>query len=80
MPGPFLGNGSVNTFPQQRIDAQQKRYIWKKGASLLSVTRSYLEDNWGDQVSSVRASVKKGLERVKLKYLHPYKPLPGKGW
>jgi hypothetical protein len=28
---------------------------------------SYLEDNWGDEVSSVRDSVKRGLERVKLK-------------
>jgi hypothetical protein len=26
------------------------------------VPRSYLEDNWGDPVSSVRESVKRGLE------------------
>jgi hypothetical protein len=35
-----------------------------------SVPRSYKEDNWGDQVSSVRESVKRGLERVKLKNHH----------
>jgi hypothetical protein len=60
----FLGNGSINTFPQQRIEAQQWRYCWKLG---VSVPRSCLEDNWGDQATSVRASVKRGLERVKLK-------------
>jgi hypothetical protein len=27
---PFLGNCSVNAFPQQRIDAQQYRYCWKR--------------------------------------------------
>jgi hypothetical protein len=27
------------------------------------VPRSYFEENWGDQVSSVRESVKRGLER-----------------
>jgi hypothetical protein len=28
------------------------------------------KDKWGDQVSSIRESVKRGLERVKLKNLH----------
>jgi hypothetical protein len=32
--------------------------------------RSYKEDNWGDQVSSAWESVKKELERVKLKNLY----------
>jgi hypothetical protein len=40
-PGPFLGNGSVNTFPQQRIDAQPWRYSWKRGFSVWSVLRWY---------------------------------------
>jgi hypothetical protein len=26
----LLGNGSVNTFPRQRIHIQQKRYCWKR--------------------------------------------------
>jgi hypothetical protein len=29
--GPFLGNGSVNTFPQQRIRTQQLSDCWKRG-------------------------------------------------
>jgi hypothetical protein len=33
------------------------------------VPRSYLEDNWGDPISSVRESGKRELERVKLKNL-----------
>jgi hypothetical protein len=32
--------------------------------------RSYLEDNWGHQVSSVQESLKRGLERVELNNLH----------
>jgi hypothetical protein len=28
---PFLGNGSVNTFPQQQIHMQQQSYCWKQG-------------------------------------------------
>jgi hypothetical protein len=27
---PFLGNGSVNTFPRQRVRMQQKRYCSKR--------------------------------------------------
>jgi hypothetical protein len=30
----------------------------------------YLEDNWGDQVSSVQQSVKRALGGVNLKNLH----------
>jgi hypothetical protein len=52
MPWPFLGNGSVNTFQQQRVDTQQWRYCWKRGISMWSVPRSYLKDNWGDRVSA----------------------------
>jgi hypothetical protein len=66
IPGPFLGNGSVNTFRQQRIDTQQKRYSWKRGVSTWSVPRSYKEDH----SSSVRVCVKRGLVRVKLKNLN----------
>jgi hypothetical protein len=32
-----------------------------------SMPRSYLEDNWGDQVSSIKESVRRRLERGKLK-------------
>jgi hypothetical protein len=52
--------------------------LLETGISVQSVARSYKEDNWGGQVSSVRESVKRGLELVKLKNLHCYKPLPGK--
>jgi hypothetical protein len=43
---------------------------WKSCISTWSVPRSYFEDNWSDQVSSVQASVKRGLVRVKLNNLH----------
>jgi hypothetical protein len=33
------------------------------------VPKSYKKDNWGNQVSSLREYVKRGLERVKLKNL-----------
>jgi hypothetical protein len=54
---PFLGNGSVNTFQllgsifiiMQQLDYNKR----KKGVSTCSVPRSYLEDSWGDLVSSV---------------------------
>jgi hypothetical protein len=62
IPGQFLGNGSVHTFQQQRIDAQQWRYCWKWCVPAWSVPRSYKDNNWGDQVSSVRESVRRGLE------------------
>jgi hypothetical protein len=32
-----------------------------------SAPRSYLEDNWGNEVSSVQEFMKRGLERVKLR-------------
>jgi hypothetical protein len=54
--------------------------------SMLSVLRSYLEDNWSDQVqlscqlSSAWEAVKVRPEHVKLKNLHCLKPLPGNGW
>jgi hypothetical protein len=35
---------------------------WKHGVSTWSVPRSYLEDNWGASVCSVRECVKTGLE------------------
>jgi hypothetical protein len=35
---------------------------WKRGVSTWSVQRSYLEDDRGDPVSSIRKYVKKGLE------------------
>jgi hypothetical protein len=36
----------------------------------LARAKSYKEDNWGDQVSFVQESVKRGRECVKLKNLH----------
>jgi hypothetical protein len=65
--GPFLGNGSVNTSESTR----NNRDTAGNGMfSTSSVPRSYKEDNWGYQVSSVRESVKRGLKSVKLK--NPY--------
>jgi hypothetical protein len=43
---------------------------WKRGVSTWSVQRSYLKDNWGGPVRSVRESVKRELESVKLKNIH----------
>jgi hypothetical protein len=54
----FLGNGLANTFPRSSRGTAGKR-----GVSARSVPRSYIEDNWGDQVSCVLESVKRGLER-----------------
>jgi hypothetical protein len=62
IPGPFLNNGSLNTFPRQRIGGQQWRYCCKQGVSAWFVSMGYKKDNWDDQVSSVRESVKRGLE------------------
>jgi hypothetical protein len=36
--------------------------LLERGVSAWSGTRSYKEDNWGDRFSSVRESVKRGLE------------------
>lgn len=58
---PFLGNSSVNTFPQQRINIQQRRYPSILGVSTCSVSRTYKEYNWGDEVGSVQESVKREL-------------------
>jgi hypothetical protein len=44
--------------------------LLERSVSMWSVPRSYLEEKWGDQISSVSESVKKGLERVKLYNLH----------
>jgi hypothetical protein len=37
----FLGNGSVKTFPRQRIRKQQYSHCWKRGASTWSVLKCY---------------------------------------
>jgi hypothetical protein len=63
--GPFLGNGSVNTFPKQRVDANNRGTV--RSGVFYSVRK---EDNWGDQASSVVESVTEGFERVKLKNLY----------
>jgi hypothetical protein len=41
IPEPFLGSGSVNTFPLQRIRMQQSKYCRKQGVSAWSVLRCY---------------------------------------
>jgi hypothetical protein len=38
---PFLGKGSVNTFPRQRLRMQQSKYCWKRGVCVWSVLRCY---------------------------------------
>jgi hypothetical protein len=45
---PLLGNGSVNTFPRQRITIQEWTVL-----SARAVPRSYKEDNWGDQINTL---------------------------
>jgi hypothetical protein len=52
---PMLGNGSVNTFPLQRIRE------WTV-LSARAVPRSYKEDSWGNQVRSVREYSSVGRE------------------
>jgi hypothetical protein len=44
--------------------------LLETGFSTRSVARSYKEDNWGDQISSVLETVKRDLESVKQKKLH----------
>jgi hypothetical protein len=46
---------------------------------LWSVLRSYKEDNWGDRASSVRESMKRRLQNVKLKNPDCQKPSLGNG-
>jgi hypothetical protein len=44
--------------------------LLETGFSTQSVPRSYKEDNWADQVSSVWESVMKGLEGEKMKNIY----------
>jgi hypothetical protein len=44
---PFLGNGSVNTSPRQRLRIQRGKGV----LSTRSVPRSHKEENWGNQLS-----------------------------
>jgi hypothetical protein len=44
--------------------------LLEMGVSTRSAPRSYKEDKWSDQVSSVRESMKTRLGRVKLKSLY----------
>jgi hypothetical protein len=73
---PFLGNGSVNTFPLQRITHTTIELLLETVFSTRSVQSGYKEDNWGDPVScqltgiSARETVKIGFEGGKLKNLH----------
>jgi hypothetical protein len=48
IPAPFLGNGSVNTFPRQwkTVSIREWTMLPKR-----SVPKSNEEDNWGNQVS-----------------------------
>jgi hypothetical protein len=66
IPGPFLGNGLVNTFmlPGSRflimhqLDSTNGRAVF----SMWSVLRGYKRDKVWSLVSSVQESVKRGLE------------------
>jgi hypothetical protein len=44
---PFPGNGSVNTFPQQRLHMQR----WKRGVVYAVRDEEIKEENWGNQFS-----------------------------
>jgi hypothetical protein len=65
MPGPFLGNGSVNTFPMLDIRFLiMQKLGYKNGRAVFStwsVPRCYKQGTRLD-LSSVRESVKRGLE------------------
>jgi hypothetical protein len=70
IPESFLGNGSVNMFPQQPNRRAIIEVLLEMGVSTRSVSRGYKEDNLSDRVSSVLESVKRRLEHVKLNNLH----------
>jgi hypothetical protein len=53
------------TNPRATTEVLFETGVFLRGA----VSRSCLEGNWGDPLSSIRESVKRGLERVKLKNL-----------
>jgi hypothetical protein len=79
----FLDNGSVNTFPRQRICTQHESYYWKRNvfyavhAERLQARRSFEFSSVELLVRSVQEAVKKKSERVMLKNPHCEKPLPG---
>jgi hypothetical protein len=59
----FLINGAMQPVAgwRERIPAETVSIREYTAFSKWSLQRGYLEDNWGDQVSSVRESVKKGV-------------------
>jgi hypothetical protein len=85
---PFLGNGLVNTFPQQQIHnsgvtvgngvfskwPMLRPFLWNslystRGVvfSVWSMSRSYLEDNWGNSVQFCMGACEEKLAvRVQL--------------
>jgi hypothetical protein len=86
----FIGNGLVTRSRDNRYECNNRSTVGN-GAFYSDSQKSYKEDNWGNRVSYVRESVKKGsswkgvtvqrgLARVKLKNLRYWKPFPGNGW
>jgi hypothetical protein len=77
IPDPFLGSGSVNTFPlpgsrfliMQQLDFNNGRAVSYVVRAEWLQTRDKVRPSQL-RVSSVQESVKEGLERVKLKNLH----------
>jgi uncharacterized protein (DUF1501 family) len=68
--GPVAGQRLGKHVPTATNRRTTIEVLLETGVSTRSVPRSYKEDNWGDHVSSVWKSVKRGLEHVKLKNLH----------
>jgi hypothetical protein len=77
---PLLANGSEATFVSRQRLGKHIPAATDTHATIevlletvfftRSEQRSYKKDNWGNRVSSVRQSVKRRVERVKLKNLH----------
>jgi hypothetical protein len=59
---PFLGNGLVNTFPQQRIRTQQWIYCWKR-CFLLDPYKRVIRKNWVDTVGWNLSSAREAEKR-----------------
>jgi hypothetical protein len=79
---PFLGNGSVNTFPlvgSRFSILQQLDYNSGNGMFLRGPCRDVTSKGQSQLLeSSAPETVKRGPERVNLKNFHRQKPLPGK--
>jgi hypothetical protein len=59
----FLGNGSINTFPRQRIRMQQQRYCWKR-CFLFSPCKGVIRKKYGATESVVFLDPRANAELV----------------